>query len=54
MNVSIIKFLPIIYEMNMEYLPNEKIMIHVSNFRSVKRVPDVVKSFAKIVRKDPC
>ena len=34
-------------------LPNEKIIIHVSNFRSVKRVPDVVKSFAKIVAKIP-
>lgn len=27
---------------------NEKVIIHVSNFRSVKRVPDVVKTFAKI------
>ncbi|WP_180953470.1 N-acetyl-alpha-D-glucosaminyl L-malate synthase BshA [Bacillus sp. T33-2] len=26
----------------------EKVIIHVSNFRAVKRVPDVVKSFAKI------
>ncbi|MGE8204309.1 N-acetyl-alpha-D-glucosaminyl L-malate synthase BshA [Heyndrickxia sp. NPDC080065] len=29
-------------------LPHEKILIHVSNFRSVKRVPDVVKVFARI------
>ncbi len=28
---------------------NEKVIIHVSNFRAVKRVPDVVKSFAKII-----
>lgn len=28
---------------------HEKVVIHVSNFRSVKRVPDVVRSFAKIV-----
>lgn len=34
-------------------LPNEKIIIHVSNFRSVKRVPDVVKAFAKMVAKMP-
>ncbi len=27
---------------------NEKIIIHVSNFRAVKRVPDVIKTFAKI------
>src|SRR3954470_17197519 len=33
--------------------PNEKIIIHVSNFRPVKRVQDVVKSFAKIVDKIP-
>lgn len=29
-------------------LPNEKVIIHVSNFRAVKRVQDVVKAFAKI------
>nr|WP_295971644.1 N-acetyl-alpha-D-glucosaminyl L-malate synthase BshA [uncultured Bacillus sp.] len=28
---------------------NEKVIIHVSNFRKVKRVRDVVKAFAKIV-----
>ncbi|MED1468030.1 N-acetyl-alpha-D-glucosaminyl L-malate synthase BshA [Bacillus salipaludis] len=27
---------------------SEKVIIHVSNFRAVKRVPDVVKTFAKI------
>ncbi len=32
---------------------NEKIIIHVSNFRAVKRVSDVVKSFAKIVDQIP-
>lgn len=26
----------------------EKVLIHVSNFRAVKRVPDVVKAFAKV------
>lgn len=29
---------------------NEKVIIHVSNFRPVKRVPDVIRSFAKIVQ----
>lgn len=33
--------------------PQEKVIIHVSNFRTVKRVPDVVKSFAKIVDRIP-
>jgi N-acetyl-alpha-D-glucosaminyl L-malate synthase BshA len=36
-----------------EIMPTEKVVIHVSNFRSVKRVPDVVESFAKIVAKLP-
>lgn len=31
----------------------EKVLIHVSNFRAVKRVPDVVRSFAKIAEKLP-
>lgn len=31
-----------------EITENEKVITHVSNFRAVKRVPDVVKSFAKI------
>ncbi len=30
---------------------DEKVVIHVSNFRPVKRVPDVVKTFAKISQK---
>lgn len=29
---------------------DEKVIIHVSNFRSVKRVPDVIRSFAKITK----
>ncbi|MBT2690036.1 N-acetyl-alpha-D-glucosaminyl L-malate synthase BshA [Bacillus sp. ISL-47] len=33
--------------------PEEKIIIHVSNFRSVKRVPDVVKAFEKITKEVP-
>ncbi|MES1045109.1 N-acetyl-alpha-D-glucosaminyl L-malate synthase BshA [Heyndrickxia oleronia] len=33
--------------------PDEKIIIHVSNFRNVKRVPDVVKVFAQIKKKLP-
>ena len=32
---------------------NEKVVIHVSNFRSVKRVPDVVKAFSMMVEKVP-
>ncbi|MCF6408211.1 N-acetyl-alpha-D-glucosaminyl L-malate synthase BshA [Pseudalkalibacillus salsuginis] len=28
--------------------PEDKVLIHVSNFRSVKRVPDVVKTFHKV------
>ncbi|MFJ8065121.1 N-acetyl-alpha-D-glucosaminyl L-malate synthase BshA [Psychrobacillus sp. NPDC096426] len=31
--------------------PNEKVVIHVSNFRKVKRVPDIVKSF-ELIRKE--
>ncbi|HEY4554687.1 MAG TPA: N-acetyl-alpha-D-glucosaminyl L-malate synthase BshA [Bacillaceae bacterium] len=31
--------------------PNEKVIIHVSNFRAVKRVPDVVKSFSEIAKR---
>jgi N-acetyl-alpha-D-glucosaminyl L-malate synthase BshA len=33
--------------------PDEKVVIHVSNFRSIKRVPDVVKAFARILEKMP-
>jgi L-malate glycosyltransferase len=32
---------------------NEKVLIHVSNFRTVKRVPDVVKVFSKVVKHIP-
>jgi L-malate glycosyltransferase len=32
---------------------HEKVLIHVSNFRSVKRVPDVVRAFAKVSAKIP-
>ena len=31
--------------------PDEKVVIHVSNFRKVKRVPDIVKSF-ELIRKE--
>ncbi|MFS0645028.1 N-acetyl-alpha-D-glucosaminyl L-malate synthase BshA [Siminovitchia sp. 179-K 8D1 HS] len=34
-------------------LPDEKVIIHVSNFRQVKRVPDVVLAFSKIVARMP-
>jgi L-malate glycosyltransferase len=34
-------------------LPGEKVIIHVSNFRPVKRVPDVVRVFAKTAAKIP-
>ncbi|SFD74246.1 N-acetyl-alpha-D-glucosaminyl L-malate synthase BshA [Bacillus sp. OV194] len=33
--------------------PEEKVIIHISNFRSVKRVPDVIKAFHKIVSTIP-
>ncbi len=37
------------------YAPNgEKIMIHVSNFRKVKRVEDVLRVFDKVRQKLPC
>ncbi|HYK71950.1 MAG TPA: N-acetyl-alpha-D-glucosaminyl L-malate synthase BshA [Pseudoneobacillus sp.] len=29
---------------------DEKVIIHVSNFRAVKRVPDVVRAFSKVVK----
>lgn len=32
---------------------NEKVIIHVSNFRAVKRVPDVIYAFAKIAKQLP-
>ncbi|WEG11339.1 N-acetyl-alpha-D-glucosaminyl L-malate synthase BshA [Pullulanibacillus sp. KACC 23026] len=33
--------------------PEEKVLTHISNFREVKRVPDVVKTFAKVREKLP-
>lgn len=33
--------------------PNEKILAHVSNFRPVKRVQDIIRVFAKILHKMP-
>ncbi len=33
--------------------PEEKVIIHVSNFRKVKRVPDVIRSFAEIKKEVP-
>ena len=33
--------------------PNERIISHVSNFRKVKRIPDVIKIFYKIQQKIP-
>ncbi len=32
---------------------NEKIIVHTSNFRQVKRVPDTIKVFEKVVREIP-
>lgn len=33
--------------------PNERIVTHVSNFRKVKRIPDIIKIFYKIQQKIP-
>ncbi|MBM7645267.1 N-acetyl-alpha-D-glucosaminyl L-malate synthase BshA [Scopulibacillus daqui] len=33
--------------------PDEKVIIHISNFRGVKRVPDVIKVFSKIQEEMP-
>ncbi|MDN4522837.1 N-acetyl-alpha-D-glucosaminyl L-malate synthase BshA [Fictibacillus fluitans] len=33
--------------------PEEKVIIHISNFRTVKRVPDVIKAFHQIVNEIP-
>lgn len=42
-------------ELRKEYgiLPHEKVVIHVSNFRPVKRVPDVIQAFAGIAEQLP-
>src|SRR5699024_357791 len=29
---------------------DERVLIHISNFRPVKRVPDVIRSFAKVAK----
>ncbi|HSU80333.1 MAG TPA: N-acetyl-alpha-D-glucosaminyl L-malate synthase BshA [Candidatus Angelobacter sp.] len=33
--------------------PSDKVIVHISNFREVKRVPDVIQAFAKINEKMP-
>ncbi|MDR6224461.1 N-acetyl-alpha-D-glucosaminyl L-malate synthase BshA [Desmospora profundinema] len=33
--------------------PHEKILLHISNFRGVKRVPDVIRTFEKVQRTVP-
>ena len=33
--------------------PDEKILVHLSNFRPVKRVPDVIEIFDRVQRKIP-
>ncbi len=33
---------------------NEKILVHISNFRPVKRIDEIIKLFANIVRQIPC
>ncbi|TLS35891.1 N-acetyl-alpha-D-glucosaminyl L-malate synthase BshA [Pseudalkalibacillus caeni] len=50
----------IYYRRDNEYLkdqynirPDEKVIVHISNFRAVKRVPDVVRAFAKIKKQVP-
>lgn len=45
---------PTDYELKANYAPNgERVIMHMSNFRAVKRVKDVVQTFAKIVEKVP-
>jgi len=34
--------------------PHEKVLMHISNFRPVKRTPDVVDIFARVSSKIPC
>lgn len=36
-----------------EMLKGERILMHISNFRPVKRIPDVVEVFARINRRVP-
>ncbi|WLV25952.1 N-acetyl-alpha-D-glucosaminyl L-malate synthase BshA [Aciduricibacillus chroicocephali] len=33
--------------------PHEKVVIHVSNFRQVKRIPDIIHTFAKVAERLP-
>lgn len=33
---------------------DEKVIIHVSNFRKVKRIPDILDSFASVAKRIPC
>ncbi len=33
--------------------PNEKILVHLSNFRPVKRIPDVIEIFDRVQKKIP-
>jgi L-malate glycosyltransferase len=41
-------------EIRARFAPHgEKILVHVSNFRSVKRVPDVIRIFAEVLKKMP-
>ena len=37
-----------------EQMPGRRVLMHVSNFRPVKRVRDVVRIFAEVVRETPC
>ncbi|WJY28577.1 MULTISPECIES: N-acetyl-alpha-D-glucosaminyl L-malate synthase BshA [Sporosarcina] len=32
---------------------DDKIIVHISNFRSVKRIPDLIRAFARIVKEQP-
>lgn len=42
------------HEVRSRFAPNgEKVLIHVSNFRGVKRVPDVIRIFAEVRKKVP-
>ncbi len=46
---------PLEYCLKKKYAPNgEKIMVHVSNFRKVKRVEDVLHIFDKVRKQVPC
>lgn len=38
---------------NLHIYSDEKVIIHVSNFRAVKRVPDVIRTFSQIVQHVP-